>query len=70
MSASPKNGIIYSDPEKTILDLTYQGYLDTKNPELFLSPIKEYREKIESKKAKEYLSIYPPSFQEKVVGFL
>ncbi len=65
-----KNRIIYSDPEKTILDLTYHGYLDSKNPELFLSPIKEYREKIESEKAKEYLSMYPPSFQEKVVGFL
>ena len=65
-----RNGIKYSDPEKTVLDLAYQGYLASRDPGLFLSPIKEYKENIEFEKAHKYLSMYPPSFQEKLAGVL
>ena len=65
-----RNGIRYSDPEKTVLDLAYQRYLDSKDPGLFLSPIKEYQKKIELEKANKYLSMYPLSFQKKLVGVL
>jgi len=61
-----KNGLCYSNPEKTVLDLSYQRFLDVKNSELFLLPLKEYREKIDIKKAKDLLSVYPISFQKKL----
>ncbi len=65
-----KNGLRYSNPEKTILDLAYQKYLGSKNTLLFLSPIKEYNGKIDAKKAKELLLVYPDSFQKKLEGVL
>ena len=71
-----QNGIIvrdlkrYSNPEKTVLDLAYQRYIKTADPDYFLLPIKEYRDKFELGKVNNYLSMYPPSFYEKVGVFL
>lgn len=60
------NGLRYSNPEKTVLDLAYQRHLDSKDSDLFLLPIKEYREKIDVEKAKDLLSMYSLSFQKKM----
>ncbi len=65
-----KNGLRYSNLEKTVLDLAYQKYLDAKNPRLFLTPIKEYQEKIDVEHAKDLLSLYPRSFRKKVEDVL
>jgi len=66
-----KKGLLrYSDRERTVLDLAYKRYIDTKDADYFLQSIKEYRNNIERRKVKKYLSIYPPSFHEKVEGFL
>lgn len=61
-----KNGLQYSNPEKTILDLSYQRFLDAKKSNLFLSPIYEYQDKIDVMKSKDLLFMYPNSFQKKM----
>lgn len=65
-----KNGLHYSNPEKTVLDLSYQRFLDTKNSELMILPLKEYQKKIDLKKTKDLLSVYPISFQKKLENAL
>ncbi len=65
-----RDGVRYSNPEKTVLDLVYQRYLDSGDSDYLLLPIKEYREKIDLRMTKDYLSMYPPSFQAKVEEFL
>ncbi len=61
-----KNFLRYSNPEKTVLDIAYQRYLNSKNPDLYTLPIKEYKQKIDFEKVKDFLSMYPPSFQKKM----
>lgn len=65
-----KDGICYSNSEKTILDLSYQRFLDAKDSMLFLSPVKEYKKKIDIKKAKDLLFMYPDAFQKKMEDVL
>ena len=65
-----KNNIRYSNPEKTVLDLAYQRFLDSKDSKLFLLPIKDYRKKIDINNAKFLLSFYPLSFQKKMRDIL
>jgi predicted transcriptional regulator of viral defense system len=65
-----KNGLYYSNPEKTVLDLSYQRFLDAKNSELILLPLKQYQKKMDSKKIKDLLSLYPISFQKKLENAL
>lgn len=55
--------IRYSDPEKTILDLKYRSYLkDDRSDHL-----KQYGDKIETSKIKNYLKDYSKSFERKVL---
>ncbi|MEA3559003.1 MAG: hypothetical protein U9R75_07095, partial [Candidatus Thermoplasmatota archaeon] len=61
-----ENGIRYSLPEKTILDLAYRSYLNTKKKEMYLFPIREYRESVNLERLREYLNSYPPGFKEGV----
>ena len=65
-----KNLLRYSNPEKTVLDLAYQRYLSSKNPNLFLLPIREYSGKIDFEKVKDFLSMYPKSFQKNMEDVL
>lgn len=58
--------IRYSDPEKTVLDLSYRNYLNTKKENLYLSPIIEYKDTLNLKLLLEYLDTYPPGFRKKV----
>jgi len=61
-----KNKIRYSTPEKTVLDLAYNRFLKTKNEKFFLSPLKEYKTKIDVDKIKTLLDLYPRLFQKKM----
>ena len=61
-----ENGIRYSLPEKTILDLAYRSYLNTKKKEMYLSPIREYWESVNLERLRECLDSYPPGFREGV----
>lgn len=61
-----KNKIRYSNSEKTVLDLAYHRFLKTKNEDVFLSPLIEYKNKIDVDKIKRLLDFYPCSFQKKV----
>lgn len=65
-----KNGIRYSTPEKTVLDLSYHRFLKTKNEGFFLSPLMEYKTKIDVDKIEGLLDLYPCSFQKKVEALL
>lgn len=60
-----KEYILYSDPEKTVLDLIYRAYLnDKKNYSFYL---REFEDQIEMDKIKTYLEDYSKSFRKKVV---
>ncbi len=65
-----KDSIYYSDPEKTVLDISYQRYLKDKESGYFFSPIKEYEDNLDTNKLSSYLEHYPKSFSEKVRGYL
>ena len=54
-----KKIIRYSDPEKTVLDLAYNHYLKDKETEYYLSPVKEYQDRIDLEIVPKYLDKYP-----------
>jgi len=56
-----KNGIKFSDPEKTILDLIYVFRYRNVAEERIISTIGDYFKKLEKKKLREYLKFYPKS---------
>ena len=58
-----KSQIYFSDPERTVLDLAYNRYLKSKEPNYFLSPIKEHHEVLDPDKLGNYLSYYSQRFQ-------
>ena len=62
--------IRYSDPERTILDLSYRNYLTTKDEDMYFSPVIEYEDKLDFKQMKRYLEVYPPKFQKGIRGIL
>ncbi len=61
-----EKGIRYSLPEKTVLDLSYRSYLNTRKKEMYLSPIREYRDSVNLELLWDYLDSYPPGFREGV----
>jgi len=69
-----KTGIIkekmirYSDPEKTVLDLSYRDYLRTKKENIYISPIIEFKDILDYKLVEEYLDSYPPGFRKRIWG--
>jgi predicted transcriptional regulator of viral defense system len=56
-----KNGIKFSDPEKTLLDLIYVFRYRNVAEERIISTIEDYFKKLEKKKLREYLKFYPKS---------
>jgi predicted transcriptional regulator of viral defense system len=65
-----RNGIRYSDMEKTILDLSYKRYTTGNSSVQYLSPLKEYQDRMDIKKAIGYLDGYPVGFRIAVGGSL
>ncbi len=61
-----KTKLYISDPERTILDLSYNIYLKKKDANYFLAPLKEYADKLDQEKLKKYLINYSLRFQHKV----
>lgn len=58
--------IRYSDPEKTVLDLSYRGYLSTRKENIYLSPIIEYKDTLDLELMRTYLDSYPPRFRKRI----
>ena len=58
-----KNGLRYSDREKTVLELTYQRYLKSQDLNFILSPIIEYQDLVDKNKLVLYLEHYSNRFQ-------
>ena len=58
-----EKGIRYSLPEKTILDLAYRSYLNTRKKEMYLSPIQEYISRLDLERLRDCLDFYPPRFR-------
>jgi predicted transcriptional regulator of viral defense system len=56
-----KNGIKFSDLEKTLLDMTYISRYRSVPEERVLSMIEEYGKRIRKRKIAEYLKFYPKS---------
>jgi len=65
-----RKNVFFSDPEKTVLDLTHKGYLKGKESNYFLSPIWNYEDTLDMDKLTSYLEHYPRGFRETVGGFL
>ena len=62
--------IRYSIPEKTVLDIAYRSYLQTKKEALYIETIKEYNDRLDGKKARKLLAPYPKKFRETVEALL
>lgn len=58
----------YSDPEKTILDMAYERYLEVKEPSYFIEPINEYHNLIDIEKTRSYIDNYSDNFRRLVEG--
>ena len=65
-----KNGLRYSDKERTVLDRAYKRYLKNKSKEDMISLISEYIRSIDKKKLRDYLEHYPKEFRETIGGHL
>ena len=59
-----KNGIKFSDLEKTILDIIYISRYRSVPEERIISVVDEYKTKIKKRKIVEYLKFYPKSVRE------
>ncbi len=59
-------GVIYSDPEKSVLDISYKRMLDRRGREYSLSPIEEYRSSLDTNRARRYLGFFPEWFSRAV----
>jgi len=58
-----KNGIRFSDPEKTVLDMTYRKYRRVKDSRLRFSSLVEYQDQLDEKIMETYLCHYSERFQ-------
>jgi len=56
-----KNGMRYSDLEKTLLDMVYLSRFRSVPEERIVSALKEYKKGVKKKKLAEYLRFYPKS---------
>jgi hypothetical protein len=56
----------FSDKEKTVLDLVYKRYLDSRDERNAISPFIEYEKMLEKAKVRQYLVEYPAKIQELV----
>jgi predicted transcriptional regulator of viral defense system len=64
------DGIRYSDPEKTVLDLVYTWRYNGVPWEKILLDMKEYSGRVSKEKLREYAENYPKTVREFVEGFL
>ncbi len=56
-----KDGVRYSDMEKTLLDMVYLSRYRSVPEERIIALLKEYRKEVKRKKLAEYLRLYPKS---------
>jgi len=54
----------FSDKEKTVLDLVYKRYLESRDERNAISPFIEYEKMLEKTKVRQYLVEYPAKIQE------
>lgn len=54
----------FSDREKTILDLVYKRYIDSRDESNAISPFMEYKKMLDKSKVRNYLAEYPRRVQE------
>ena len=50
--------LIFSDKEKTILDMVHRNYLHSKDRKYSVAPLREYSRELDKKKVREYLAHY------------
>ncbi|OGS42066.1 MAG: hypothetical protein A3K67_00415, partial [Euryarchaeota archaeon RBG_16_62_10] len=55
-----RSGLVFSDPEKTVLDLAYKRMIDGHERQHVSSALLEHADKIDRAKARRYLTSYPP----------
>ena len=60
--------IRYSDPERTVLDLCYQGLYSKKKPGTIKGIYLEYKPKLKSKRVRKYIKHYPRKLSEVLEG--
>ena len=60
----------YSDPQKTILDISYKRYIKTRDENLILAPIIEYEDVLSDCDLDEYFEVYPPLLRNIIEGYL
>jgi predicted transcriptional regulator of viral defense system len=65
-----KNGLIYSDPEKTILDFMYLWRYNGISKEKIIADISDWTNNISGKKINDYAVKYPKSVRNIVSGVL
>ncbi len=58
-----KNGLRYSDREKTVLDMINKRHRKNKDPTYVFSPLDEYIEVLDAKKLMKYLEHFSERFQ-------
>jgi predicted transcriptional regulator of viral defense system len=61
-----KDGLRYSDKEKTVLDLAYKRFLKEKNSDSLAAILKEYEQTLYKEKLNDYVKHYPKRFSEAV----
>jgi len=57
-----RDGIKFSDPEKTILDFIYVSRYRNVAEERIISTIEDYAKNLEKRRLKTYLKFYPKTF--------
>lgn len=65
-----KNAVIYSDREKTILDMIYRRYGKTQESRYTLSPYYDYIEFLDVDRFAEYIIYYPVGFRDMMGGII
>jgi len=58
------NGLFVSDPQKTVLDLSYRRFLKDKTDPNILNYLNEYFDRLDKNKMRTYLKHYPSQFKE------
>lgn len=60
----------YSDPEKTVLDMAYERYLESKESSYFTEPIIEYYNIIDIEIIRSYIDNYSDNFKRLLEGYI
>jgi len=65
-----RNGLTFSDPEKTVLDIAHRRMLEGHQRGYFASSIVEHSDRIDRKRARTYLASYPTRLRQALEGAL